>query len=68
MASGLLRYARNDELKLSEALHLFVRHCEERGDVAIQCGSRRRVLDCFATLAMTNLRDIWGARFPLTQE
>jgi len=32
---------------------MFVRHCEERSDEAIQNG-RIAALDCFATLAMTH--------------
>jgi hypothetical protein len=34
------------------------RHCEERSDEAIQ-NAKKKELDCFATLAMTNNKAGW---------
>jgi hypothetical protein len=38
---------------MAEAQRAMSRHCEERGDEAIQRAPLTRGLDCFAALAMT---------------
>ena len=55
---GLLRFARNDEVKSSNLFQLdlatFSRHCEAQSAEAIsRTGERKQAGDCFALLAMT---------------
>jgi hypothetical protein len=52
--NGLLRFARNDGVQISNSQDRSVvnRHCEERSDEAIH-SSFRCAMDCFASLAMT---------------
>jgi hypothetical protein len=53
----------------SRALTLSSRHCEERGDKAIQLpGLLRQNLDCIASLAMTQRNHAINATNPFTRD
>ncbi len=41
------------DARSAPSLHESLRHCEERSDEAIQNCFRGGILDCFASLAMT---------------